>query len=128
VRVYECGWSRDCVGGKNAGVDAQYRSVSRRTGVPPVLADGLPACRFIGGQAGRAVCPHRLEACSPIKKRKTNSIGGGRPRCPESESADVEAPLPHPPTALRALCLVTRHLWKVPASTLNPYLISGNNP
>jgi hypothetical protein len=32
------------------------------------LADGLPACRFIGGQAGRAVCPHRLEACSPIKQ------------------------------------------------------------
>jgi hypothetical protein len=30
------------------------------------LADGLPACRFIGGQAGRSVCPHRLEACSPI--------------------------------------------------------------
>ena len=39
----------------------------RRTGVPPVLADGLPACRIIGGQAGRAVIPHRLEACSPIK-------------------------------------------------------------
>jgi len=48
--------------------------LSRRTGVPPVLADGLPACRFIGGQAGRTVCPPRLEACSPIKKRKTNSI------------------------------------------------------
>jgi hypothetical protein len=70
------------------GGAARYRSVSRRTGVPPVLADGLPACRFLGGLAacfaiatkarGRAVCPHRLEACSPIKKRKTNGIGRNR--------------------------------------------------
>jgi hypothetical protein len=51
------------------GRPAQYCQFSRRTGVPPVLADGLPACRFIGGQAGRAVYPHRLEACSPINKR-----------------------------------------------------------
>jgi len=40
---------------------------SWKTGVPPVLADGLPACRFISGQVGGAVCPHRLEACSPIR-------------------------------------------------------------
>ena len=48
---------------------AQYGQFSRRIGVPPVLADGLPACRFIGGQAGRAVFPHRRDACFPIKKR-----------------------------------------------------------
>ena len=26
--------------------------------------------RFMGGQAGRAVCPHKLEACSPIADLK----------------------------------------------------------
>jgi hypothetical protein len=64
---------------QTTGEDAQYCQFSRRTGVPPVLADGLPACRFIGGQAGRAVCPHRRDACSPIKEHKTDSIGRGRP-------------------------------------------------
>ena len=53
----------------------QNGRIGRRTGVPPVLADGLPACRFIGGQAGRAVFPNRLEACFPIKGRKTFGIG-----------------------------------------------------
>ncbi|MEI6784575.1 MAG: hypothetical protein WCQ21_27090 [Verrucomicrobiota bacterium] len=39
------------------------------------MSDGLPACRFIGRQAGRAVCHHGLEACSPIKRRRTDTIG-----------------------------------------------------
>ena len=41
----------------------------------PVLADGLPACRFMGGQAGRSVFPHRRDACSPIKEPKPDRIG-----------------------------------------------------
>jgi hypothetical protein len=56
-------------GVRKDGRPSQYGSFSRRTSVQPVLADGFPACRFIDGKAGRTVCPHGLEACSPSKKR-----------------------------------------------------------
>lgn len=38
------------------------------------MTDGFPAWRFMDGQAGRTVFPHRLEACFPIKDHQTDSI------------------------------------------------------
>ena len=54
---------------------ARYGLSSWRTGILPVMADGLPACRFNGGQIGCAVCHNWLEACYSIKGRKTDRIG-----------------------------------------------------
>ena len=62
--------------GTESGRPAQYGQFSRRIGILPVMADGLPACRFSGGQAGCAVFPHRLEACSPIKRAELPVFGG----------------------------------------------------
>jgi len=42
---------------------------------PPVWADGLPACRFRGGQAGRAVFPNRWDARFPGETCQGNCIG-----------------------------------------------------
>jgi len=55
----------------DAGVLAGGRasSLSWKTGFQPVKDDGLPAWRFLGRQAGRAVCPHRRDACAPFKRR-----------------------------------------------------------
>ena len=69
--------------------------IHRRIGVPPVLADGLPACRIMSGQAGRAVFPHRRDAYSPIKKRK--SAGIGRPaRGKADQFTEVSKLIPNP--------------------------------
>ena len=68
----------DPSGAGQRSIDKQSDSLKQTSDfgfIFPVFSDGLAAGRFMGGQAGRAVFPNRLEACFTIKKRYADCIG-----------------------------------------------------
>ena len=54
---------------------AYCSGLQRRIGILPVMDDGLPACRLMRRQAGRAVFPNMRDACFPSRRTGFPPVG-----------------------------------------------------